>query len=81
MKERTVKWDFLRHIEPDLTKHREGMGSVVALDGDTMAIAAVYDTGMSAGGEYSPGQGRWLSTIGWVAHGDIQQYSGHQTQR
>ena len=53
-------WQFDQHLVADPERFPEGMGTVVALDGDTLAIAAVYDSGMSVNGaaaSYKPGAG------------------------
>ncbi len=56
-------WEFDQHLVADPVLFPEGMGSVVALDGDTLAVAAVYDSGSVAEGadrEYKPGAGAVL---------------------
>lgn len=54
-------WQFDQQLEADPALFPEGMGSVVALDGDTLAVSAVYDSGSSAeGADYQPGAGAVL---------------------
>jgi len=40
-------WRLKTRVSPDTQQHPEGFGTVVALEGDTLAIAAVYDAGAS----------------------------------